>query len=76
MKQKIDLQTWDRKDHFDFYSRFKEPYHGVNVSLDISTLKERCKAENSSVFMHYLHRAIIAVNEVEAFRYRILNNEV
>jgi chloramphenicol O-acetyltransferase type A len=76
MKQKIDLQTWDRKDHFEFYTRFKEPYHGVNVSLDISTLKERCKAENSSVFIHYLHRAIIAVNKVEAFRYRILNNEV
>ena len=76
MKQKIDRHTWDRKEHFEFYTRFKEPYHGVNVSLDITTLKERCNKENASVFMHYLHRAIVAVNKVEAFRYRILNDDV
>lgn len=76
MKHKIDLQNWDRREHFEFYSKFKEPYHGVNVSLDISALKEQCQKDGKSIFMAYLHRAIIAVNQVEAFRYRIINKEV
>jgi len=76
MKHKVDVQNWDRKDHFEFYSRFKEPYHGVNVSVDITALKEQCKKKGDSLFMTYLHRAIIAVNNVEAFRLRIINGAV
>lgn len=76
MKRKIDVQNWDRRDHFEFYSKFKEPYHGVNVSLDISILKDQCKKAGKSLFLAYLHRAIIAVNKVEALRYRIIQNQV
>mgnify|MGYP003326435310 FL=1 len=76
MKHKVDVQNWDRKDHFEFYSRFKEPYHGVNVSVDITALKELCKKKGDSLFMTYLHRAIIAVNNIEAFRLRIIKGVV
>lgn len=76
MKQKIDFDHWDRKDHFEFYSQFKEPYHGVNVSLDMTQLKKRCKDSGASLFLNYLHRSIIAVNKVEAFRYRIIGGAV
>ncbi len=76
MKRKIDVQNWDRRDHFEFYSKFKEPYHGVNVSMNISILRDHCKKEGKSVFMAYLHRAIIAVNKVEAMRYRLIQKEV
>ena len=76
MKQKINVNDWARRDHYEFYTKFKEPYHGVNVSLDISALKKRCKKEGKSLFMAYLHRAIVAVNKVEALRYRIIDGAV
>ena len=76
MKQKIDIEQWDRKEHFMFYSRFKEPYHGVNVQVDITALKHYCKQANESLFIAYVHRAIIAVNAIEAMRYRIIDGDV
>ena len=76
MKKKIDLDQWDRKEHFLFYSRFKEPFHGVNVSMDVTAIKEHCKQTKESLFITYVHRAIIAVNATEAMRYRIIDHEV
>ena len=76
MRELIDLEKWDRKDHFLFYSKFKEPYNGVVVDVDVTALYQICKAAKESFFLAYLHAAIKAVNQTEAFRYRIVENQV
>lgn len=76
MRKLIDLETWDRKDHFLFYGKFKEPYHGVVVDVDVTRLYEYCKTVNESFFIAYLHAAIKAVNQTEALRYRIVDGQV
>jgi chloramphenicol O-acetyltransferase type A len=35
MKQKIDLATWNRKEHFEFFSTFEEPFFGITTPIDI-----------------------------------------
>ncbi|AIZ64361.1 chloramphenicol acetyltransferase [Hymenobacter sp. DG25B] len=76
MKQLIDLSTWNRREHFEFFSAFNEPFFGVVAEVDGARAYQRAKAANESFFQHYLHAALRAVNQVEALRYRIEDGQV
>ncbi|RFS19971.1 chloramphenicol acetyltransferase [Chitinophaga silvatica] len=76
MKQLLDLETWARKDHFEFFSRFEEPFFGVCVDIDCTKAWEQAKAMDVSFFLLYLHRSLAAVNETGPFHYRINDGQV
>lgn len=76
MKQQLDINTWARKDHYQFFSQFEEPFFGVCVNVDCTRAYFVSKANGYSFFLYYLHKAMVAMNQVEPFRYRIIDNEV
>lgn len=76
MKQKIDLATWNRKEHFEFFSTFEEAFFGITTPIDMTIAYEKAKAMQIPFFVYYLHKTIAAVNQVENFRYRIEGKEV
>ena len=76
MPRKLNLATWGRKDHFSFFRTFEEPFFGVCVEVDCTVAYLRAKELNSSFFLYYLHKSIMAVNQTEPFRYRIVGDEV
>lgn len=76
MKQKLNLETWNRKEHFLFFKQMEEPFFGVTITVDCTKAYEKAKKLGVSFFTYYLHKTLIAVNSIEAFRYRILNDEV
>lgn len=76
MKQIIDLATWNRKEHFEFFSSFEEPFFGITTPIDMTIAYEKAKAMQIPFFVYYLHKTIAAVNQVENFRYRIEGKEV
>ncbi|MDB5231898.1 MAG: chloramphenicol O-acetyltransferase [Chitinophagaceae bacterium] len=71
MKQKLDLETWKRKDHFHFFRKFEEPFFGVCIHADCTIAYHKTKAAGISFFLYYLHKSLIAANAIEPFRYRI-----
>ena len=76
MKQKIDISTWNRKEHFEFFSTFEEPFFGITTPIDCTIAYENAKTMQIPFFVYYLHKTIAAVNQVENFRYRIEGNDV
>ncbi|WP_298395548.1 chloramphenicol acetyltransferase [Flavobacterium sp.] len=76
MKQKLNLETWNRKEHFLFFKQMEEPFFGITVNLDCTQAYAKSKALNVSFFTYYLHKTLVAVNAIEPFRYRIIDNEV
>lgn len=70
----LDLNTWNRREHFEFFTQFEEPFFGVCIELDCTRAYERAKALPCSFFLYYLHASMVAANAVEPFRYRIENN--
>lgn len=76
MKQKLNLDTWNRKEHFLFFKQMEEPFFGITTTIDCSIAYEKSKALGISFFTYYLHKTLIAVNKIEPFRYRIINDEV
>lgn len=67
----LNISDWNRKEHFEFFSRFEEPFFGVCVDLDFTIAYQTAKALDASFFLYYLHKALAAVNATEPFRYRI-----
>lgn len=76
MKQQLDINTWARKDHYHFFSQFEEPFFGVCVHVDCTRAYYVSKAYGYSFFLYYLHKAMVAMNLVEPFRYRIIDKQV
>jgi chloramphenicol O-acetyltransferase type A len=76
LKQKLDLDTWNRTEHFHFFKQMEEPFFGVTVTIDCTKAYEKSKAENFSFFIYYLHKTLATVNAIESFRFRILKDEV
>ncbi len=76
MKQKLDLENWPRKEHFQFFKQLDEPFFGITVTIDCTKGYAKAKETESSFFVYYLHKTIVAVNTIESFRYRIIEDQV
>lgn len=76
MKQKLNLETWNRKEHFLFFKQMEEPFFGVTITVDCTKAYEKAKELGVSFFTYYLHKTLTTVNQCEPFRYRIIDNEV
>ncbi len=76
MKQKLDLNSWNRKEHFLFFKQMDEPFYGITTIIDCTQAYAKAKALGVSFFSYYLHKTLSSVNAVENFRYRIIEDEV
>lgn len=76
MKQKLDIDTWNRKEHFLFFNQMEEPFFGITTPIDCTNAYQKSNELGVSFFTYYLHKTLVAVNLIENFRYRIKDNEV
>ncbi|NPD82156.1 chloramphenicol acetyltransferase [Prevotella sp. PINT] len=76
MKQFVDLEKWNRREHFEFFSSFDDPFFGVTTLVDFTNVRKRCKAEQKSFFLYSVHFLLRCINETEAFKLRIEDGNV
>jgi chloramphenicol O-acetyltransferase type A len=76
VKQKLNLDTWNRKEHFQFFKQMEEPFFGITTRIDCTNAYAKSKEFGVSFFTYYLHKTLIAVNAIPNFRYRIIDNEI
>jgi chloramphenicol O-acetyltransferase type A len=76
LKALLDLENWPRAAHFHFFRQFEEPFFGATVEIDCTRAYERTKELNTSFFIYYLHKTLVAVNSIESFRYRIADDQI
>ncbi len=76
MKTLLDLENWNRKEHFQFFKQFQEPFFGLTVEIDCTKAYAVAKEFGTSFFAYYLHKTLVAVNTIESFRYRIIDDSI
>ena len=76
MKKKLDLGSWNRKHHFNHFNALADPNFAVTIPFDVSLAYKKSKDTGSSFFAIYLHDCMKAINAVENFKYRIVDNQV
>ena len=72
----LDIENWNRKQHYQHFLNLEDPYFGVTVNVDVTTTFKKSKTENKSFFALYLHACLIALNKIENFKYRIKGDQV
>ncbi|WP_369765866.1 CatA-like O-acetyltransferase [Flavobacterium sp. WC2429] len=76
MKTYLDIENWPRKEHFNFFRKFEEPFFGVTVEIDCTKAYQTSKKLESTFFIYYLYKTLVAVNTIEPFRYRISEDKI
>ena len=77
MSHYLDIQTWPRRDTFEFFRGYDKPYFNVGTSLDMTNLvAEIKKLPGFSLSLAYHYFALRVVNEIEPFRYRLRGDQV
>ena len=76
VKTLLDIENWPRKEHFLFFKQFEEPFFGLTVEIDCTKAYEAAKQLKTSFFVYYLHKTLVAVNTIESFRYRIIDDSI
>jgi chloramphenicol O-acetyltransferase type A len=75
-RQQIDLEKWERGALFNFFHAFSEPFHGVCLRVDCTATYNFAKAQGLSVFLSLLHRSLVAAQQIENFRTRIVDGVI
>ncbi|MCF8234353.1 MAG: chloramphenicol acetyltransferase [Bacteroidales bacterium] len=76
MKRKIEQENWIRKDHYEHFKQMDDPFFGITTNVDCTGAYRKSKEEGISFFLSYLYYSLKAVNGVEEFKTRIMDNKV
>lgn len=77
MARRLDLESWPRRRHFEFFKDYQQPFFNLCAEVDVSRLHVASRAEGGpSFFLASLYLSLRAANEIEPFRYRIRGDTV
>ncbi len=77
MSRYLDVENWPRRQQFEFFKDYHNPFFNICTSVDVGPLLERTGAmEDISFFVAYHFCSMKAANEVEPFRYRLRGDRV
>ena len=74
--KEIDINSWKRKEHFEFFKNFDEPFFGIVANVDCTEAYLRCKEDGASFYKYYLHCCLCVVNSIPEFKTRIVGEGV
>jgi chloramphenicol O-acetyltransferase type A len=76
LRTEIDINNWERKDHFNLFNSFTEPQWGICTNIECTNAYLKAKDMKVSFYLYYLYQSLKAANEIKEFRYRIDDNKV
>jgi chloramphenicol O-acetyltransferase type A len=74
--KEIDIENWDRKEHFMFFQKSDLPFYNTNFNIDITGLKETAKQAGISFNTTLMYVTMSAMLKIENFKYRYENGRV
>ncbi len=71
----INLETWERRDHFLCYLGTDFPYIFVTADVDVTRLHAFTRRHGISFYLAMVYAATAVANGIENFRYRIADGK-
>ena len=76
MRKEIDINTWDRKEHFEFYSNIATPHYCIAFNIDITKLLEFTRKNKISFYYSLIYLCTQSINEIDEFLLETEDNKV
>lgn len=74
--REIELETWNRKEHYQFFRRMDYPVYNICFELDVTRYRRFAKKAGLSFNNALLYLSTRTLNEIENFRYRSRDGKV
>lgn len=71
----LEMESYKRKGHFEYFNSMAYPYVGLTVDTDITGLLKTIRREGLPFFLTFCYCASRAANGVAEFRQRILDGK-
>jgi chloramphenicol O-acetyltransferase type A len=72
MSGPIDLDAWERRDHYLWFRKYDRPFFSVTVDVDVTAAWNKSRKHGTpSFFLSSVFFMLRAANDVEAFRLRL-----
>ena len=72
----IDLKTWPRRKHFEFFNTYDHPHFSMCANVDLTAFYPAVKQGGHSLTVAIVYAITRASNALPEFRYRIREEEV
>lgn len=72
----VDMNSYKRKAHFDYFRSLPYPYTGVTIDVDVTAALRYSKEHHCSFYLTMLHAAALAADAVPEFRQRIRGDQI
>ncbi len=72
----IDLKTYPRRSHYEYFKSLAYPYVGLSANVDVTNLLSAAKKRSGSGFMACLYATLVSVNAVPALRQRMVDDQI
>ncbi len=76
MKHLVDLTTWPRREYYEFFSAYEEPFFGVQTEVACGPAQAEARRRGVSFFLYYTYCSLLALNAVPELRYRVVDGQV
>lgn len=68
----VDLGRWKRREHYELFRKYRQPFFSATVEVDVTRVWNRCrKPAGPPFFLTSVFLMLKAINETEAFRLRL-----
>ncbi|WMJ21976.1 chloramphenicol acetyltransferase [Paludicola sp. MB14-C6] len=74
--KEIDLNTFPRKAHFEYFKDLSYPHFNVCANVDITKFYHFIKQRNKPFFLSFVYVATKIANDIPEFRYRIRDDKI
>jgi chloramphenicol O-acetyltransferase type A len=74
MKTLINLEIWNRAEHYKLFKQYEVPFWSVSANIDVTDAYRWCKEHGRSFAIAYHWASAKAINEIDALKMRIEND--
>lgn len=74
--QEFDVENWNRKNQFNFFKEYEDPFFNLTANVDVTNLYQFCKKQKLSFSLACIYVAIKSINEILEFKLRFFNGKV
>ena len=67
MRKEIDINKWERKEHFEFYSNIATPHYCVAFNIDVTNLLAFTRKNKISFYYSLIYLCTQSINEIDEF---------
>ena len=72
----VDIEAWERRDHYLFFKDFENPFFNICADVDITRTLYFTRDNQLSFFVAALYLSVKTANSIKEFRFRIRDEQV